>query len=86
MRRNLCLSGSLTKEVAHEGDPTPKLDPRKQHFRIPGLHLFSRRLEPVQSRAHPVRLFAGRQSGAGTIETPERKPHVRRDLRSTAEE
>ena len=38
--------------------PTPKLDPRKQHFRIPGPHrglqLFLRRLEPVQGRAHPV--------------------------------
>jgi pimeloyl-ACP methyl ester carboxylesterase len=38
--------------------PTPKLDPREQHFRIPGprpgLQLFLRRLEPVQGRAHPV--------------------------------
>jgi pimeloyl-ACP methyl ester carboxylesterase len=38
--------------------PTPLLDPREQHFRIPGprpgLELFLRRLEPVQERAHPV--------------------------------
>jgi pimeloyl-ACP methyl ester carboxylesterase len=38
--------------------PAPKLDPREQHFRIPGprpgLQLFLRRLEPVQGRAHPV--------------------------------
>jgi len=38
--------------------PMPKLDPREQHFRIPGPHrglqLFLRRLEPVQGRAHPV--------------------------------
>src|SRR5580765_5206198 len=37
---------------------TPKLDPREQHFRIPGPHrglqLFLRRLEPVQGRARPV--------------------------------
>ena len=39
--------------------PTPKLDPREQHFRIPGPHrglqLFLRRLEPVAARrARPV--------------------------------
>jgi pimeloyl-ACP methyl ester carboxylesterase len=38
--------------------PTPKLDPREQHFRIPGPHqglqLFLRRLEPVDGQAHPV--------------------------------
>lgn len=38
--------------------PTPKLDPREQHFRIPvphqGLQLFLRRLEPVEGQAHPV--------------------------------
>ena len=38
--------------------PAPKLDPREQHFRIPGprlgLQLFLRRLEPVRCRAHPV--------------------------------
>ena len=38
--------------------PTPKLDPREQHFRIPGPHqglqLFLRRLEPVEGQAHPV--------------------------------
>ena len=40
--------------------PTPKLDPREQHFRIPsprsGLLLFLRRLEPVErdAGAHPV--------------------------------
>jgi pimeloyl-ACP methyl ester carboxylesterase len=38
--------------------PAPKLDPREQHFRIPGprsgLQLFLRRLEPVQGRAQPV--------------------------------
>jgi pimeloyl-ACP methyl ester carboxylesterase len=37
---------------------TPKLDPREQHFRIPGtrqgLQLFLRRLEPVERQAHPV--------------------------------
>src|SRR5215510_8642819 len=38
--------------------PAPKLDPREQHFRIPGPHpglqLFLRRLEPVEGHSHPV--------------------------------